>query len=44
MSGPCANHSKFWDGLRKVVQLEDPAPLSKVLGGGHIKHDEGLAV
>ena len=26
------------------MQLEDPAPLSKVLGRGHIKHDGGLAL
>ena len=32
LSGPSANHSKFWDVLQKKVQLEDPAPLSKVLG------------
>ena len=44
LSGPCANRSKFWDVLRKVVQLEDPAPLSKVLGRSHIKHDGGLAL
>ena len=44
LSGPNANHSKFWEVLRKVVQLEDPAPLSKVLGRGHIKHDGGLAL
>ena len=44
LSGPSANHSKFWEVLRKVVQLEDPAPLSKVLGRGHIKHDGGLAL
>ena len=43
-SGPSANHSKCWEVLRKVVQLEDPAPLSKVLGRGHIKHDGGLAL
>ena len=31
--------------LRKNVQLEDPAPLSKVLGKGcHIKDDGGLAL
>ena len=44
LSGPRANHTKFWDVLRKVAQLEDPAPLSKVLGRGHIKHDGGLAL
>ena len=30
--------------LEKVAQLEDPEPLSKVLGRGHIKHDGGLAL
>ena len=44
LSGPSANHSKFWEVLRKVVQLEDPAPLSQVLGRGHIKHDGGLVL
>ena len=44
LSGPRANHFKFSDVLRRVVQLEDPAPLSKVLGRGHIKHDGGLAL
>ena len=44
LSGPSANHSKFWDVLRKSVQLEDPAPLTKVLGRGHIKHNGGLAL
>ena len=44
LSGPRANHSKFWDVLRKVAQLEDQEPLSKVLGRGHIKHDGGLAL
>ena len=43
-SGPSANHSKCWEVLRKFVQLEDPAPLSKVLGRGHIKHEGGLAL
>ena len=45
LSGPSIGHSKFCEVLRKVVQLEDPEPLSKVLGrGGHIKHDGGLAL
>ena len=44
LSGPSANHSKFWDVLQKKVQLEDPAPLSKVLGRGHVQHDGGLAL
>ena len=30
--------------MRKVAQLEDQEPLSKVLGRGHIKHDGGLAL
>ena len=44
LSGLSANHSKFWDVLQKKVQLEDPAPLSKVLGRGHVQHDGGLAL
>ena len=44
LSGPRANDAKFWDVLRQVVQLEDPAPHSTVLGRGHVKHDGGLAL
>ena len=44
LSGPSANRSKFWNVLQKKVQLEDPAPLSKVLGRGHVRHDGGLAL
>ena len=44
LSGTSVNHSKFWEVLRKVVQLEDPAPLSNVLGRGHVRHDGGLAL
>jgi hypothetical protein len=36
--------SKFWDVLRQVVQLKDPAPHSTVLGRGHVKHDGGVAL
>ena len=36
--------SKFWDVLQQVVQLEDPAPHSTVLGRGHVKHDGGVAL
>ena len=43
-SGPRANHSKFRDVSRKVVQLEDPAPLSNVMGRCHTKHDGGLTL
>ena len=32
LSGPRANHFKFWKVLQEKVQLEDSAPLSKVLG------------
>ena len=34
LSGPKKNHSQFWSTLRKHVQLQDPAELSKVLGIG----------
>ena len=44
LSGPVANHTTFWTTLRKRVQLEDPAPLSKVLGRGHFQHGDGLAL
>ena len=44
LSGPVANHTTFWNALRKRVQLEDPAPLSKVLGRGHVQHGDGLAL
>jgi len=30
--------------LRKHVQLEDPSPLSKVLGRGHLHQEDGLAL
>ena len=37
LSGPVANHTTFWNAL-------DPAPLSKVLGRGHVQHGDGLAL
>ena len=30
--------------LRQHVQPEDPTPLSKVLGRGHVKHDDGITL
>ena len=39
LSGPEVNHQKFREVLRKVIQLEDPASLTTVLGRGHINHD-----
>jgi hypothetical protein len=41
LSGPKKNHSQFWSTLRKHVQLEDPAELSKVLGRNHVPQDQG---
>jgi hypothetical protein len=42
LSGPKKNHSQFWSTLRKHVQLEDPAELSKVLGRNHVPQDQGV--
>ena len=36
LSGPKKNHAQFCSTLRKHVQLEDPAELSKVLGRNRI--------
>ena len=44
LSGPKRNHNEFWSVLRKHVQLEDPAPLAKVLGRGHVSIGDGLAL
>jgi len=44
LSGPQKNHSKFWSTLQKHDQLEEPAELSKVLGGNHVMCDQGLAL
>jgi len=47
LSGPKASHSKFWSILRRRVQLEDPVPLSKVIGHGHVlkqNDDDGIAL
>ena len=44
LSGPSQHHDRFWSTLRRKVQLEDPAPLAKVLGRGHLHHQGGLAL
>ena len=45
LSGPAENHEKFWELLRKKVQLEHPLPLTKVLGSrGHAPYENGLAL
>lgn len=44
LSGQCQNHRKFWEILRRKVQLEDPSPLAKVLGRRHLQIKEGLAL
>ena len=44
LSGPQKNHKIFWDTLRKSVQCEDPAPLTKVLGRNHLGFQGGIAL
>lgn len=44
LSAPAENHEKFWELVRKKVQLEDPLPLTKVLGRGHTPYENGLAL
>ena len=44
VSGPTQNHNKFWQMLRESIQLDDPAPLTKVLGRNHVKVHDGLAL
>ena len=44
VSGPTQNHNKFWQMLRESIQLDDPAPSTKVLGRNHVKVHDGLAL
>ena len=44
VSGPAKNHDEFWQILRQRIQLDDPAPLTKVLGRNHLKVHDGLAL
>lgn len=44
LSGPQQNHSPFWATLRQSIDLEDPAPLTKVLGRNHVNLHDGLAL
>ena len=40
LSGPAKNHARFWDLLQKHLEIEEPSPVDRVLGGKHLlSHD-----
>ena len=38
VSGPSQNHKSFWDKMRTMLNIEDPVPVSRVLGREHMIH------
>ena len=36
LSGPSSEHPKFWNEIRQFLNIEDPAPVDRVLGRRHV--------
>ena len=36
VSGPSAQHKSFWDKMKTMLNIEDPTPVSRVLGREHL--------